>query len=80
MYEVIAVHGNGGAEAGGLLPGDRLLKIDGEETKGMNLASVIDAIRGPASTLAVLAVKRDKEELELKCQRRRMVRNVRTGG
>ncbi len=44
------------AEAAGLLPGDVVLAVDGEEVQGLSLNQVIFRIRGPAGTQVTLTV------------------------
>lgn len=47
------------AEEAGLRPGDRILEVDGESTKGMNLADVVAKIKGPRGTRVRLLVLHD---------------------
>jgi carboxyl-terminal processing protease len=48
------------AEKSGLLPGDFILKINNEDTFGMDTATAVSKIRGKAGTTVVLSVSRDK--------------------
>lgn len=52
---VTPIH-NSPAEAAGILAGDTILAVDGDETFGKSLSEVIDQIRGPAGTSVVLTV------------------------
>lgn len=58
----------------GLLPGDILYKVDGEEVTGKDLSEVVSKIKGPEGTSAKLAILRDGEdkELEYTVERRRI--------
>ena len=48
----------GGAEAAGLLPGDRILSADGTDLTGLSLDEVGGKIRGPADTFVTLTLRR----------------------
>lgn len=52
---VTPIH-NSPAEASGILAGDTILAVDGEETFGKTLNEVIDQIRGPAGSTVILTV------------------------
>jgi carboxyl-terminal processing protease len=47
------------AEAAGLLPGDTILLVDGEDTLGMSGTEVILKVRGPAGTTVRLTIGRE---------------------
>jgi carboxyl-terminal processing protease len=47
------------ADKAGIQNGDRILKIDGKLTKGMDIMDAVKAIRGPVGTKVVLTVGRD---------------------
>jgi len=55
---VIAPMDNTPAKRIGLLPGDVILKVDGEPTQGKNLDEVVRRIRGKAGTKVTLLVER----------------------
>jgi carboxyl-terminal processing protease len=59
VREVIA---GGPAERAGLQAGDRILAIDGVRTKALELAAVVDEIRGVEGSTVELFVQRDTEE------------------
>ncbi|HEY5601056.1 MAG TPA: S41 family peptidase [Patescibacteria group bacterium] len=65
---VIAPLKSSPAETAGVLPGDEILKIDGEETIDISLPEAVKKIRGKAGTKVVLNLKRaekDAYDLEL---------------
>lgn len=45
----------------GILPGDRIIKIEGEGTKDMNLLDAVKKLRGPPGTKVTITVAREKE-------------------
>lgn len=47
------------AERAGIRSGDHVLKIDGEETRGMDVESAVKKIRGPKGSIVVLTIERD---------------------
>jgi len=48
------------AQKAGLLAGDKILKINNEETQGMSLNEAVSKIRGPKGTEVKLLIMRDK--------------------
>ncbi len=67
----------GPAAHAGLLPGDRVLRVDGRSMVGLSTADAIAQIRGPADTQLILEVGRDtdagEELLELVLTRAEVV-------
>jgi carboxyl-terminal processing protease len=49
------------AEGAGLLPGDEVIKIDGEDMTGLDGSLVIKKVLGPAGTKVVLTIRREGE-------------------
>jgi carboxyl-terminal processing protease len=49
------------AEAAGILPGDLIIGVDGEDTTGQDLFTVITKVRGPAGTTVRLKIIREGE-------------------
>lgn len=43
----------------GVLPGDRIIKIDGKETKGLSLLEAVKRLRGPKGTQVALTIFRE---------------------
>lgn len=65
------------AARGGLQPGDRVLRIDGLSTTGMDAADAGRRLRGPAGTPVMLTVTRAAEVFDLALTREAIkVRNV----
>jgi carboxyl-terminal processing protease len=57
------------AYTAGILPGDVLVKIDGQRTQGMNQSEAATRMRGKAGTIVVLTVRRGQKELEFRIPR-----------
>ncbi|MBI3360204.1 MAG: S41 family peptidase, partial [Chloroflexi bacterium] len=53
------------AEAAGVLPGDTILKVDGQDTTGLSGAEVILKVRGPAGTKVHLTMGREGHDQPL---------------
>lgn len=53
------------AEKAGLLPGDKIIAIDGEDMTGIDAELARRKVLGPAGTTVVLTVMRDGEEIPL---------------
>lgn len=62
------------AEAAGLLPGDLLMKIDGQDIHGQDITTVVGKIRGPAGSTVHLEVARSgqSEPMAFTIQRARI--------
>lgn len=50
------------AEEAGLLPGDAVIKIDGEDMTGLDGSLVIRKVLGPAGSTVILTIQREGEE------------------
>lgn len=59
IITVVSPLKNTPAERAGIKSGDRVLKIDGRETKGLDVAEAVKRIRGPKGTEVVLLISRD---------------------
>lgn len=59
-YSVLGVAELGGQSAApGIQPGDRLVRIDGLDTQGATMGTVVDALRGAPGDVRVLVVEHD---------------------
>jgi len=64
------------AKEAGILPGDRIIRIDGNSTQGMGLMDAVSKIRGAGGTNVKLSIFRDgKDILELEITRRTITIN-----
>jgi carboxyl-terminal processing protease len=59
--EIISPLPGSPAESAGILPGDLIVGVDGEDTTGQDLFTVIAKVRGPAGTRVVLEIVREGE-------------------
>lgn len=60
------------AYTAGILPGDVLIKIDGQTTQGLHPYDADIRTQGKEGTIVVLTVRRGQKELEFKIPRKRM--------
>lgn len=60
---------NSPAEKNGLRLNDRILKVDGKETKGLSLTEVVNNIRGKKGTTVKLTIQREKETFDVSITR-----------
>ena len=67
--EVVEVYKNGPAEKAGIKVGDVLLKVDGQDIKGVYGDKVASLVRGKSGTMVELAVMRDEKEKTIKVKR-----------
>lgn len=58
---IISPMPNSPAEEAGLLPGDEVIKIDGEDMTGLDGSLVIRKVLGPAGSKVVLTIRREGE-------------------
>lgn len=61
FVEIVSPMPGSPAEAAGILPGDLIMGVDGEETVGQDLFTVISKVRGPAGSTVVLTIARAGE-------------------
>lgn len=66
---VVEVPPNGPAAAAGLLEDDRIIAIDEESVRAMNMTEIVESLRGPAGTYVVLDFVRDGETYRLQVMR-----------
>ncbi|MCR5684572.1 MAG: S41 family peptidase [Lachnospiraceae bacterium] len=57
------------AAASGLLPGDLIIKVNDQDTYGMDLTSVVAMLKGPAGTSIEVTILRDEEEIAVSITR-----------
>lgn len=69
--EIVAVTPGGPAEAEGLLPGDRIVVIDGTSAVEMDVNSIANLIRGEEGTSVEIGVLRDGERMNFRVTRQR---------
>ena len=70
-YPVITgVTEGSGAEEAGMLEGDMIITIEGEDVAGDSLDSIVSRVRGEAGTTVTLEVLRGEEVIELKIERK----------
>jgi C-terminal processing protease CtpA/Prc len=58
------------SEKAGILPGDRVLAVDGVDVTEMPYGEVRAAMRGPVGTIAMLSIQREGQLIEIKVERR----------
>lgn len=66
VKEVLA---GGAAAAAKIQAGDRILSIDGQSVRGLDLQDILGRIRGPSGSRVALEVQRDAEERQLELVR-----------
>jgi carboxyl-terminal processing protease len=73
--EIISPLPGSPAEAAGILPGDLIVGVDGEDTTGQDLFTVITKVRGPAGTVVHLSILRvgEPEPLEFEITRAKII-------
>ena len=73
--EIISPLPGSPAETAGILPGDLIVGVDGEDTTGQDLFTVITKVRGPAGTVVRLSILRvgEPEPLEFEITRAKIV-------
>ena len=63
---------NSPAKKAGLLPGDKIIEINGKSTKNLTLSECVMKIRGKAGTFVVLTIKRKDKTFKVKIKRARI--------
>lgn len=69
---IVAPLKNTPAEKAGLLPGDNILEVDGQDTSKMTLTEVVMKIRGKAGEIVNLKIKRGEKIFDVKIKRARI--------
>ena len=62
---VVAPIAGGPAEAAGILPGDRIVSVDGEKTEDVPFGKLVERITGERGTVVVLGIEREAYEKPL---------------
>lgn len=78
-FSIEAVTEGGGAEEAGLLPGDLLIGVAGEDVRGMDSNETRALVRGKEGSTVSVTVLRDGQELTFQVERRRFETPVATG-
>ena len=71
--EILTVFSSSPAEDAGLLPGDLIVAVEGDDFAGIGYQAAIDRIRGVEGTTVTLTVLRDGQTMDVTMPRRRVV-------
>ena len=71
--DILGIAMGGAAEAAGILPGDILIKVDGQSVAGMNAEQVKTLVRGDENTELTLVMLRDGTEKSFTLKRQKTV-------
>lgn len=71
--DILGVTLGGAAEAAGILPGDILIKVDGQSIAGMTADQVKELVRGEEGTELTLVIHREGEEKSFTLKRQKTV-------
>ena len=77
--EVLSVVEGGPAEAAGMCPGDIVVGVEGQETRGMTTTEIRSLVRGKEGTFVVLTINRGGEVFDLSVERKTVKTAVATG-
>lgn len=77
--KVTQVSAGGGAEAAGILAGDRIIAVDGQNLAGMDLDAITPLIKGEEGTTVQLTLLRDGTEKTCTVERKTIKTAVATG-
>lgn len=66
FLEILSVFEGGPASRAGLLPGDRILSIDGMRARDIRIEEAIKLVRGEAGTKLILSIRREGAEADLR--------------
>ncbi len=77
--EIIKVESGGPAEEAGILPGDRIVAVEGQDVAPLDIEAVKSMIRGTAGTKVKITIRRNDADRELTVTRRQIETVVATG-
>jgi carboxyl-terminal processing protease len=75
LITAVNVYKDSPAEKGGMLPGDKIVKVDDTDVAGMGLEQVVKLVRGEAGTQVRVTVLRGNETVELTMTRAHVATN-----
>ena len=75
-FNILQVSAGGPAEEAGLLPGDKLVGVEGQDVRGWNTNDVATLVKAEEGTYVSLTVLRAGEELTFSVERRRVLTPV----
>lgn len=79
FIDIRQVEPTGGAKEAGILPGDVLTKVEGQDVSKLGLTKASELIRGEEGTTVVLTILRDKKEIEFTVTRKKIFVQVAKG-
>jgi len=74
FVDIVSVLPGGPAEAAGLLPEDRIMRIDGASAEGFTVSDCVQRLRGPEGTRVSVTLGRGTSTVELTITRAKIVR------
>lgn len=77
--DVTEVTDGGPAQTAGVLPGDRLIAVDGQSIEGMSVSKVAELVRGQEGTTVTLMLVRQEQRICLEVLRQRLETVVASG-
>lgn len=75
-FQVTKVNAGGSADEAGMLPGDVIIGIDGQDTKGMTTEAARDLVRGEENTQVMITVRRGTEIIDMNVTRKQVLTPV----
>lgn len=78
-FDVIKVEPGGSAREAGILPGDRLIEVEGQPIGPLGTAGARELIQGPVGTQVVVTVLRDGVRIDFTLTRRQILQQVASG-
>lgn len=78
-FDVIKVEPGGSAREAGILPGDRLIEVEGQPVGPLGTAGARELIQGPVGTQVVVTVLRDGARIDFTLTRRQILQQVASG-